>query len=310
MTKLDMINKRFGGGVVIEKTEKRRSDKTIIWKLKCDCGKYYYSSGTALRLGKIKSCGCLHKRKIREFKIGQRFGFGVIIKKGEGRLRRSIFWELLCDCGNKYFATSSELFSNNTLSCGCFRKQNSALNGRNSSFLINISESDKINEWDFEKNKILPDKTTIGSSMKAWWICEKCKYSWNATISSRFSKNRGCPRCKESHGEKIIRLFLYNRRIKFEQEKTFNECKDINCLRFDFYLPDYNICIEFQGRQHYSSIKQFGGEIGFNNSQKRDQIKREFCLNNSIYLVEIPYWEIKNIEDILTKLLISNNEAR
>lgn len=75
-------------------------------------------------------------------------------------------------------------------------------------------------------------------------------------------------------------------------------------MPFDFYIPDKNICIEFQGKQHYQNV-QFGGiseELANENlieNQKRDLIKFNYCKNNSIQLVIIPYWDFNNIEDIL-----------
>ena len=74
-------------------------------------------------------------------------------------------------------------------------------------------------------------------------------------------------------------------------------------LPFDFYLFKYNILIEYQGEQHYKPRKKFGGEEGFKNTVIRDNIKKQYCKNNNIKLIEIPYTEIKSIGDILKKEL-------
>jgi hypothetical protein len=65
-------------------------------------------------------------------------------------------------------------------------------------------------------------------------------------------------------------------------------------------LPDYNICIEYDGIQHFESVDYFGGELGFINTQMRDNIKNEYCKNNNIKLIRIPYWDYENIDQILT----------
>lgn len=108
----------------------------------------------------------------------------------------------------------------------------------------------------------------------------------------------GCPICmseKRSSGERKIRWFLTQNKIEFEEQKTFDGCKYKQLLLFDFYLPQYNLCIEYQGLQHYQITNCFGGEKEFELRQKRDNIKREFCKNNNINLLEIKYNEsIKN----------------
>jgi hypothetical protein len=76
-------------------------------------------------------------------------------------------------------------------------------------------------------------------------------------------KGNGCPICRESVGEKQIRQFLITNEIKFIRQYKFNDCRNILPLPFDFYLPEHNMCIEFQGRQHYIPVKQFGGVSGF-----------------------------------------------
>ena len=122
---------------------------------------------------------------------------------------------------------------------------------------------------------------------------------------------QGCPVCLESKGEKIIRNFLENNKIKFEQYKKFEKCKYKNILSFDFYLPEHNMCIEYDGEQHFNSIIYFGGNDKLEYTKKLDNIKENFCKNNNIKLYRIKYGE--NICDILLKikqkLLILNDHT-
>jgi very-short-patch-repair endonuclease len=113
----------------------------------------------------------------------------------------------------------------------------------------------------------------------------------------------GCPYCKESYGEKKIRLFLINNKIKFIKNKKFNDCKYKSQLPFDFYLDEYNICIEYDGIQHFKIIKYFGNENDFIKLKIRDSIKTEYCKKNNIILLRIKYTDYNNIELILTKYL-------
>ena len=108
-------------------------------------------------------------------------------------------------------------------------------------------------------------------------------------IPNNHLNNNGCPRCKESKGEKEIREWLINNKIKYKPQHRFPECKNILTLPFDFYLPEHNTCIEFNGRQHYEPINKWGGIENLKEIQRRDKIKMEYCQNNNIPLIIIKY---------------------
>ncbi len=110
----------------------------------------------------------------------------------------------------------------------------------------------------------------------------------------------GCPVCSSSHGERYIKEFLDINNIQYVREKTFEECNNIGKLRFDFYLPKYNICLEYDGIQHYKPIEYFGGVYDFEKRKYNDSIKDEFCKLNNIDLFRIKYLRpsIKNKERI------------
>jgi len=78
-------------------------------------------------------------------------------------------------------------------------------------------------------------------------------------------------------------------KINFETQKRFEDCRDKRTLPFDFYLPEHNLCIEYQGKQHYYALDFFGGKKAFNIRCFHDKLKREYCDNKSIRLIEIPY---------------------
>lgn len=111
----------------------------------------------------------------------------------------------------------------------------------------------------------------------------------------------GCPICKESKGESIITNFLNENKINFIPQKRFSECRNILPLPFDFYLTDYNTCIEYQGIQHFEPRSKFGGDIEFEKRIKCDKIKFDFCQKNQIPLLIITYKD--NIDEILNNYL-------
>jgi len=111
----------------------------------------------------------------------------------------------------------------------------------------------------------------------------------------------GCPYCKNSKGENKIKSFLENNNIKYIQQQKFIDCKNKKNLPFDFYLPTKNIAIEFDGEQHYRVVKNWGGDLGFENRKIRDKIKTEYCINNNIQLIRIKYNE--NIDNKLNIII-------
>jgi len=100
---------------------------------------------------------------------------------------------------------------------------------------------------------------------------------------------RGCPQCNFSRGELKISEILTKKGIRFETQKKFKGCIDKISLRFDFYLPDFNTVIEYHGRQHYMPVAYFGGQAEFKARKRRDKIKKDWCLDNNIGYIEIPY---------------------
>lgn len=116
-----------------------------------------------------------------------------------------------------------------------------------------------------------------------------------------------CPECSdtESNGEKCVQEYLDDNSISYIQQYRFEDCRDKYSLPFDFFLPDLNTTIEFQGAQHYKAVDCFNGEEGYELRKKHDSIKREYCKSNNIYLIEIPYWELKNINQYLDERIIA-----
>ena len=113
--------------------------------------------------------------------------------------------------------------------------------------------------------------------------------------SDKHIKGHGCLLCKESKGEREIRVILEDYKIKHIQQYVFSGCRDKYPLPFDFYLPELDICIEYDGRQHFEIIDRWGGVNGLIDQEKKDNIKNKFCLENKIKLIRISYKEkIKN----------------
>jgi very-short-patch-repair endonuclease len=152
----------------------------------------------------------------------------------------------------------------------------------------------------------------VKSTIKVCIICKKHGEFWQEANNHLAGQN--CPKCCESGGEIIIREFLQSEGIEFKTQKVFKDCRYNGVLKFDFYLPDYNMLIEFDGSQHFlphSFSSDQSEETKLKNlqeTQKKDVIKTEYALNNNIRLLRIPYWKINNAQKILKNKLFNIKE--
>ena len=143
----------------------------------------------------------------------------------------------------------------------------------------------------------------IKSNIKIEIYCNKHREYFSQTPNNHLAGN-GCPICNESKGELMIKEILEKMNLKYNREYIFKDCIDKTYLRFDFYLPEYNTCIEFDGIQHFKPIKNWRGEKGLKDIKKRDEIKNKYCDDNNIKLLRIKYNEKNNlIENKIMKLL-------
>lgn len=146
-------------------------------------------------------------------------------------------------------------------------------------------------------------------------ICITCpKHGDFWQIAGNHKRRSGCPRCKISWGERQIMIILDKYKISYEYNKRFKDCRDKNPLPFDFYLPELNICFEYDGPHHFDQVKFIGRTIlseyeSYNMLEyfiKHDNIKTEYCIKNNIKLFRIKTKIVKEIEEeIISKLNIS-----
>ena len=144
----------------------------------------------------------------------------------------------------------------------------------------------------------------ISSKEKITCQCVSCKNIWK-TSPSNLLNGTGCPKCKSSIGEKKIADFLFENSITYIAQYKFSGLKGIGnkLLSYDFYISNYNLLIEFQGKQHFESIEYFGGQKNFLKQQIHDIRKRKYAKNHKINLLTIWYDEIDNIPQILEQYL-------
>ena len=263
--------------------------------------------------------------------------------------------ELICNCGNKYKVSWSNLITTKQYQCPeCGRKIAGSKNRMDDVYLpilkdkglelleeykgckhnYNMMTSDgyytRTSPWNVargvnERDFIFDDGNPHSlDNMKHWlelntdgvelldtvYIGAKGRYNFRCSCGNEFStgwqyfkreSSHRCPTCtlKTSLLELKTEEWFNENKIVFIKQKTFDDCKNINLLRFDYFIPDINLLIEVDGEQHFRPVC-FGGitkeraELIFRKSQERDKIKDDYCKEHNIKLVRVPYWEYRS----------------
>ncbi len=120
-------------------------------------------------------------------------------------------------------------------------------------------------------------------------------------LPSHFLKGIGCSMCCNSLGGNAVRAWLDNNKILYVPEYKYKECKDKKSLSFDFAIVDENNhvlgLIEYDGKQHFEPCSMFGNGKHFTTTVLHDAIKNQFCEDNNIRLLRIPYWDKEKIPE-------------
>lgn len=226
-------------------------------------------------------------RKVVDY-TNQRFGKLVVIKLLDKKNKSgNRYWLCKCDCGKQVEVASSNLKSKHSLSCGCNRRTD--ISNQRFDYLIAIKPT---------QNKANHDGSVI-------WECQcDCGNICYKSISDlKTSTNNSCG-CQKiySRGEEKIQQLLWDNKIPFEKEKSFKNCRSKynRPYRFDFYIDDKYL-IEFDGAQHFKHKSLNSAWEDLEVIVERDNYKNEWCKNNNIPLIRIPYTHLEKlcIEDLL-----------
>ena len=298
---IDIVGQKFGYLTVLRRDTSRKN--RVYWICQCDCGNIVSVESYPLRKGQTKSCGCMTGKLITQNKTidltGKKFGRLTVlgIDKEYEKIRQmssEIKWICQCECGEIVSVQGFNLRSGHTQSCGCLKRENSSKQKT-------IDLTGEI----FGVLKVI-EKAPIRYNHSAYWKCQ-CQCGKIIEVCSgdlKTGHTRSCGCLRSSKGEDKIRDVLSSLKIDFIQQKVFDNLKYKTNLKFDFFLPDYNYCIEYNGIQHYKPVEYFGGEKQFKKQQERDNIKRQWCKDNNIKLIEIPYTDYNKIgEDYIKSRL-------
>lgn len=178
--------------------------------------------------------------------------------------------------------------------------------------------SDYVEEFinSYNGNILLNKDEYCGANVRNLKIkCGLCGKPYTTSFSDyKHDEQRTCLACGKSMSimERKICNFLDRMNIEYVPEKSFEDCRYIRKLLFDFYLPEYNLLIEYDGEGHYLEKfykNRFDDTLAaLKETQKRDQIKTKYCQDNNIPLLRIPYWEKENFETIIINKINALNK--
>ncbi len=230
--------------------------------------------------------------------LNKKFNFLTVID-GPIKKNNKTYWKCKCDCGKEKIIRSDQLKSGKTKSCGCYKDKIFIENNKKRQTL------DLTNKQFGKLTAIQP--TNKRKDQRVVWLC-KCECGNYIEVDSHSlqeGKTTSCG-CLRSQGEYIISTILKNNNIPFIVQASFNTCRfpDNNYLaRFDFYI-DNKYLIEYDGQQHFwfkDNPHTWNNESNYKKVLEHDKIKNQWCKENNIPLIRIPYTHLNDLclEDLL-----------
>lgn len=243
------------------------------------------------------------------------------------KLNTSEFQERLNQIyGENYYIVQSEYINNCTKidilcsKCGeIFQKAPVKMTGkeREGCYICSGKNRYKTKEYlQNQVNRLYPNKFEIiddyiNSRTKINILNKKCGHIYEITPDNLL-RGKNCPKCsiRQSHYMDIVENYLDSNNISYIKEKTFDDCRNIRKLPFDYYIESLNTCIEVDGEFHYDINNRFKDwKSSYEQVKFRDQLKTDYCKNNDIKLIRLPYYEEYNFSNILDKELKANTEV-
>lgn len=195
------------------------------------------------------------------------------------------------DDGYKYYTRLCVIIQNSTSPLQKFHPSNIYT-------IDNIKLWMSVNAKDYK----LVSSSYANAKSKLDFICP-VNHHFSMTRDNLFSGQR-CPFCSKSKGEEKIKEVLSLYDTYFKEQYKYDDLRGIHngVLSYDFYLPQYNLLIEYQGEFHDGNTR-IQTEDNIKKQQEHDRRKRQYAIDHDIKLLEIWYYDFDNIENILTEAL-------
>lgn len=237
-------------------------------------------------------CAKKHKLSTEEFieKANKIHGIGTYNYSKVNYINAHTNVIIICPKHGEFLQTpTSHLCGQGCSKCSGNKKSNTE------EFIEKANKKHGIGTYDYSKVNYINSNTCVTI------ICPK--HGDFSQTPRKHLRGQGCPKCNKNKGEDIIRKFLIKNGIGFEEQKSFKGCEYKKLLKFDFYVPQYNLCIESDGSPHFKNINWNGKytnkemEENLKLNQLRDKIKNDYCKKNRINLLRLS--NLKTFEEKL-----------
>lgn len=219
---------------------------------------------------------------------GKKFGKLTAIYPLEKRVRRSVVWHCKCDCGGTKDVLQVDLKRGHTTHCDlCSDK--------------GFGEGRDLSNQKFGKlTPLYPTDQRKHNSVIWYCLCDCGNYCYKTTDALTKGNASSCG-CLVSKGEELLQRIFQQMDLNYQPQYTFEDCVNPHTgkqLKYDFYLTDYNICVEYDGIQHFKfTNKGWNTEENYLDTIFRDHIKDEYCSRNNIPLIRIPYSDYNKLDE-------------
>lgn len=209
---IDMTGKRIGSWTVLHRDES--AGYPARWICQCDCGTIRSVSGSSLRSGTSKCCGCIRPSAAKDIS-NMVFGRLTAIKPLHNNKYQNVVWQCKCECGNIVEHTASALLGGHVKSCGCLQKDR-----------VFDTQFQDLTGMRFGRLTVLElsHKDVYGYVWKCKCDCGNITNVYRMNLKDGSTKSCGCIK---SHGEQAILEWLIEHNIRYEKEKRFEDCKRV-----------------------------------------------------------------------------------
>ena len=305
--RIDLSGQQFNHWIVLEPVIIPGRKGSALWKCQCDlCGQIYNVTAATLRNGTSRCCKkCSQIIDIVEwFKThGNPHQIKVIERTERQNNSGEYYWHCICPvCKKDWYIIGSSLRHGSSKCIDCARLEN--LSKIKTPFFKDLT-----NQRFGKLVALEPTSKRLKTSVvwKCQCDCGNICYKASSYLINGDTKSCGC---LTSYGETLIQKIFLENNIDFQKEKIvlINNSR----LRFDFYLPEKNYFIEFDGPQHFDNGETTGYAASYEETHKRDLVKNTYCFENNIPLIRVPfeYKDILTLEDLMieTSSLILTKE--
>jgi len=191
-----------------------------------------------------------------------------------------------CDCGHTFTKSLSNLRTQWCPYCCIQIKKLCEDENCIHCFERSFASHPRVKYW-HPDNIINPRMVGLSSSKKYKFICEDCKFDYTIALYDIISRNGGCTICRHKTSKKLYK-FLQSQYNNIEREKSFDWCINDSTgikLRYDFYISDYNLIIELDGKQHFQEVVRWKSCV--EDTRERDIFKMNCALKNGITIIRI-----------------------